>query len=98
MMKQLYPHLTEYVYVDSFFDSLITQYGNTKDSAEQNRIRKQMHQLVEDWDMWLVRHGYECGAHYFYFNHLNQQNGLYEQGYRFASGALATAFLLGVLK
>jgi hypothetical protein len=70
MKKQLYPHLTEYVYVDSFFDPLITQYGNTKDS--------------------------ECGAHYFYFNHLNQQNGLYEQGYRFASGALATAFLLGV--
>jgi len=57
-----------------------------------------MRQLVDDWDLWLVRHGYECGAHYFYFNDLNQQTGLYEQGYRFASGALATAFLLGVTK
>jgi len=98
MKKQLYPHLTEYVHVDSFFDELITQYGNTNDGAERNRIREKMRQLVDDWDLWLVRHGYECGAHYFYFNDLNQQTGLYEQGYRFASGALATAFLLGVAK
>jgi len=88
MKKQLYPHLTVIVNTEHLFAGLINQYENTtwQDSAERNRIRNKIKQKQDDMDLWLIRHGYECGAHYFEC----------QDGYKFASGALATAFLLGV--
>jgi hypothetical protein len=49
------------------------------------QIRKQIQQRHCDHDTWLVKHGYQCGKDY-------QQTA---DGYRFASPALVTAFVLG---
>ena len=88
MKKQLYPHLTVIVNTEPMFQGLVSQYENTswRDSAKRNCIRNKMKQKQDNMNSWLIRHGYECGAHYFEC----------QDGYRFASGALATAFLLGV--
>jgi hypothetical protein len=40
----------------------------------------------ERWVRWMIQHGYEAGRHYWPC----------KEGYRFSSGALATAFVLGV--
>jgi hypothetical protein len=42
----------------------------------------------ERWTRWLTQHGYQAGRHYW----------TCKQGYRFSSGGIATAFVLGVLK
>lgn len=39
----------------------------------------------ERWTQWLIKHGYEAGRHYW----------TCKEGYRFSSGGIATAFVIG---
>jgi hypothetical protein len=50
--------------------------------------RKELSARREQWRQWLTQHGYEAGRHYW----------TCKQGYRFSSGGIATAFVLGVAK
>jgi hypothetical protein len=47
--------------------------------------RKELSARRDRWTLWLVKHGYEAGQHYW----------TCKEGFRFSSGGLATAFALG---
>ena len=50
--------------------------------------RNKLDNRRQEWSKWLIRHGYEAGRHYW----------TCKEGYRFSSGGIATAFVLGVSK
>jgi hypothetical protein len=50
------------------------------------QARNELSARHQRWVNWMTKHGYEAGRHYWRC----------KQGYRFSSGGLATAFVLGV--
>ena len=50
--------------------------------------RKELSVRRERWITWLIQHGYEAGRHYWPC----------KEGYRFSSGGIAIAFVLGITK
>lgn len=50
--------------------------------------RNELSARHDRWRNWLIQHGYEAGRHYW----------TCKQGFRFSSGGIATAFVLGVTK
>lgn len=85
MSKLLYPHLTVQIDVEPFFDDLVKRYKHA-DSRQRTAIHNKIRERGDNMAKWLIQHGYQCGRDYQRSN----------EGYRFASGALATAFVLGV--
>ena len=71
--------------IEPFFEDIYQKY-KTADSKQARILRHQMSDRHDRFDRWLVEHGYQCGRDY--------QSNL--QGYRFASEALASMFVLGV--
>ena len=50
--------------------------------------RNELSARRERWIRWLAQHGYQAGRHYWPC----------KQGFRFLSGGIATAFVLGIKK
>jgi hypothetical protein len=84
-MAKLYPHLTEELDTEFLYKDLVQAYTSNRNNQNLARIREQIRQRHSDHNTWLVQHGYQCGRDY----------QLTMDGYRFASPALVTAFVLG---
>ena len=84
-MTKLYPHLTAELDTEFLYKDLVHKYERARGNPTQNHIRQLIRKRQQQHDSWLVKHGYECGRDY-------QQT---DRGYRFASDAMVTAFVLG---
>ena len=84
-MTKLYPHLTEELDTEFLYKDLVYKYEHARGNPTKNRIRHLIREKQQQHDSWLVKHGYHCGKDY-------QQTA---NGYRFASPAIVTAFVLG---
>jgi hypothetical protein len=71
---------TEFLYED-----LVQAYTSNRNNQNLARIREKIKQRQRDHNTWLIQRGYQCGRDY----------QLTMDGYRFASEAMVTAFVLG---
>jgi hypothetical protein len=84
--KLLYPHLTIHLDLKPLFNDLVQRYTHPDTTAGgRAEIRQAINKRNDNFDTWLIMHGYQCGVDY-------QRT---QSGYRFAKESLVTAFLLG---
>jgi DNA-binding transcriptional regulator YbjK len=77
--------LTEELDTEFLYKDLVHKYERARSNPTQNHIRQLIRKRQQQHDAWLISHGYQCGQDY-------QPTA---NGYRFATGALVTAFVLG---
>lgn len=84
MTTKIYPHLTVIVDTEPWFQDLFSGYGDA-DHAQRRLLREKMSERDRSFSQWLIAHGYEYGRDY----------QRCDQGFQFATPALATMFALG---
>ena len=87
-MKLVHPHCDFVVDTGPWVQDLMDILEGRHKVGDFLTARDELTARREQWTRWLIRHGYEAGRHYW----------TCKQGYRFSSGSLATAFVLGVSK
>lgn len=84
-MKLVYPHCNVIVDTEPWTQDLMDILEGNHKIRGFLEARIELSERRERWTKWLIRHGYEAGRHYWPC----------KQGYRFSSGGIATAFVIG---
>jgi hypothetical protein len=87
-MKLVHNHCDIVVETRPFMQDVMVILEGGLDAGDWRWARKEFTARHERWIKWMIQHGYEAGRHYWPC----------KEGYRFSSGALATAFVLGITK
>ena len=87
-MKLVHPHCNFVVDTAPLVQDLMDILEGEHTISNFIEARNEMSARRDRWRHWLIRHGYEAGRHYWPC----------KQGFRFSSGGIATAFVLGVSK
>jgi hypothetical protein len=84
-MKLVHPHCNVIVDTGPWVQDLMDILEGDHQINNFLTARNELSARRERWIQWLTRHGYEAGRHYWPC----------KQGFRFSSGSIATAFVIG---